>query len=210
MFTIIKNKIQGATLAFSPLTPSSQGFNQKKSVWPPGSLTLVPLLKIPAPVLKRYFQNLIRCNLLKFRMSPLVNPQWEDVLSMIRVFGQNMYCVINKSIYPPEIVGEFMLENFSGKSAQAHFSANPKYSNPRKYSTAITWASSQVLNEWKVKGKDEPYLKTLIGFIPVSNRPAIFTLMRAKWKKQVVVPQAILHLGKVEDAVLLTCTREDL
>ena len=167
-------------------------------------MKIVPVLQTPPDVVQYYWQKLAMEDQLQYRLSDIPNPTWDDVLKMIRRMGTHMYMGMN-DVKP---LGEFALENFSGKAAQIHFSANPE-NTLRETLDMTRYSLMHVLSHWKNE-KNESYLDTLVGLTPVNNRRACLFVLKAGMKKMGIIPSACIHSGQVCDGMLTTLTREGL
>ena len=163
---------------------------------------------IPKDVVQYYWQTLAMHDTLKYRLSDIDDPSWSDVLKMIRTFGQHMYMVIDENEF--RVVGEFMLENFTGKSAQVHFSMHPE--NTLSESLIICrHGLTQVLSRWKDKKDDtQPLFDSLFGLTPMDNRRACLFILKAGFRKLGIVRSACQYRGHICDGLITTVIREDL
>ncbi len=168
----------------------------------------IPLLALPRPQVEDYFRTLGVANTLRFRFSDLVNPNWEDVCEVIQRMGKSMYLV--KDIND-KIVAEFALESSTGKAAQIHFSTHPTISWPKAVRLCREIAQ-QILLRWRESGEGVPYLCTLVGLTPLSNRAACITVLKTGFKKVGVIPNAckIARHNRYEGAMLSVLTAEDV
>jgi hypothetical protein len=155
-----------------------------------------PLLYLDKTQVQLYWQTLYMHDTLRFRLCDVNKPTWSDVLEMIVRMGKNMYHVVVED----EIVCDFMLEGFTGKAAQVHFSMHPN--NGFKHSLEIAeYVSDQILNHWKA-APDETYLDTLYGLTPITNRAACIFALKTGFKKIGILPCGIKDRGKIVDAML--------
>ena len=72
---------------------------------------IVNMTSLPLDVVQTYWQTLGMHDRLAARLCDIDDPQWEDVLDMIRRMGRTMFACVDKDSF---IWGEFMLENFTG------------------------------------------------------------------------------------------------
>ena len=87
-----------------------------------------------------------------------------------------------------ELTAEFALCNFTGKAAQVHFSMHPD-NKPHYCLHLARVITDQILNEWSEQGNpDAPFLYSLYGLTPVTNRPACAFVRRVGFKKVGTLP----------------------
>jgi hypothetical protein len=159
---------------------------------------IVPLLQLPEPVVRKYWQDLEDSGGLKYRMCHINEPTWENVKQVIAATGNSMYHVISKHM---DVVGEFTLENFIGKSAQVHFSMHP--GNKTRFSLDLANSvADDILFQWKSSVDGGPYLYSMFGLTPVTNRAACIFVQRCGFKKVAILPGGALHEGKPVDAMV--------
>jgi hypothetical protein len=166
-------------------------------------ISVKPLLTMGKDEVQTYWQTLYMYDTLRFRLCDLDSPTWSDVLDMIVRMGQNMYCILDDG----RIVGEFMLEGFTGKSAQIHFSMHPD----NKYKDTLTYARytlDQILNHWKHKDGTW-YLDSLYGIIPISNRASCITCLKSGFRKIGILPSGMRCQGRIEDATITVMEASD-
>ena len=178
-------------------------------VLPPSIATLavVPLISLPSQTIKDYFQALVDYDLLKERLCNIIDPSWSTVKILLERYGQQIYFVVDPA-QDCKILGEFLLESFIGKAAQIHFSVHPE--NNFSFSLEMCrYTMDRVLNKWSCRGnKDEPYLLTLYGLTPVTNRAACIFVLRAGMKKVGILPNSINYKGAVVDSMVTTRVRK--
>lgn len=147
------------------------------------------LLQTPYDQTQEYWQVLYMHDLLKYRLCDIENPTWDDVREMIVKFGKNIYFVFGQN----EIVGEFMLENFTGAAAQIHFSVHPKVG---KFNVAITkWTIEQIF--------EHTTIRTLFGLTPVTNRAARIFNRKVGFRKIATLPNGVTDRGKIVDGYIM-------
>jgi len=166
-------------------------------------MTLQHILSLPQDQVQYYWQTLAMEDTLKYRLNALVDPSWTDVLGMIRTHGTHMYCIMDDD---NEIRGEFMLEAFTGKAAQIHFSMHPDNS----WADTITYGIQGIhliLTEWK-DNHGNPFLHSLYGNIAISNRASCITALKMGFKKLGLLPLGmyIARHDRYEDSTLLVRT----
>lgn len=152
-----------------------------------------------------YWQALMTADTLKYRLCNTEHPGKEDVRKLLMEPFVQSYYVWDR--FQKKITAEFMLENFTGSAAQVHFSMLPSNHTPYSIETA-TWVTNDVLNKWRKNDKDEPFLKTLYGLTPTTNRVARIFIRRVGFKTLGVIPDAMMDRGKTVDALLTIKTRK--
>ncbi len=168
------------------------------------ALRVTPLLSIDAHEVQYYFQTLAVHELLEERFSDIESPTWSDVVAVITRMGQQMYLVVNQK---DRIVGEFMLENFTGRSAQVHFSMSPEVS-PKERLAAGKLGLRHTLH---CPHPDRGYfLDSIYGLTPLVNRAACGFALRAGLKRQGVLPSGMTYKGEPVDCMISVCTRKTL
>lgn len=151
------------------------------------SFTVIHALEIPDAIVVDYWQRLIDHDLLRLRLCDCVDPDVQTVMQMLySALGQTMYMVYDNDL--KELRAEFALTNFTGKAAMVHFSMHPD--NPPQqsmhYARAVT---DQVLNEWHERDNPSvPFLYSLYGLTPVTNRAACAFVRRVGFKKVGTLP----------------------
>ena len=165
---------------------------------------VVPLMEAPAKLVFKYFDSLIRDDILKYRLADLENPDAGSYRRLIGVHKHNMY-VVTKEVTKEErselsLIGEFTLVAGEGKTAQIHFSAISYLTLKEKVHLA-KYITDSVLS-WTRVDKPHEYLYTaLLGYTPLSNREACLFVLKTGFKKLAIVPGGAYHLGKIDDAM---------
>lgn len=155
-----------------------------------------PHRHLPPDVVEAYWGALEEAGTLALRFCNMDNPTVKDAMAVTARFPQQFYYVHEDD----KVVAEFMLENFTGKAAQIHFSMHPN--NPLSKSlTLASEVSSAILDVWK-NTIGEPYLDTLYGLTPTTNRPACVFVLRTGFKKMGILPSGIIDRGVVTDAMM--------
>lgn len=157
---------------------------------------ILPLSHCNVDQVQTYWQTLHMYDTLQYRLCDMVSPSWEDVKDMIVRMGQGMYCVFEDN----KIVSEFALEHFTGHSAQVHFSMHPDNSAKQNLRIARE-VTDDILALWKRKD-DEPFLRSIYGLTPVTNRVACIFVQKVGFKKIGILPGGISDRGKVVDAMI--------
>ncbi len=166
---------------------------------------IFPIKSVPPDVVETYWQTLYMNDTLQFRLCDTIDPTWADVKDMIGRLGNQMYMVIDTD--NGQAIAEFMFEGFTGRSAQVHFSMHPN--NSFKESIALgKWTNDTVLNEWKHPDDGGPYLRSLYGLTPVTNRAGCIFALKTGYKKIGVLPGGMIDRGKIVDAMITIRTNE--
>lgn len=168
------------------------------------NLAILPISGIPPEELELYWQTLYMEDTLRFRLCDTVDPTWTDVLQMMKRCHHTMYNVVDRE--SKRLVGEFMFENFTGRAAQIHFSMHPNNSTRFSLNMA-TWATDTILNEWQ-HPEGGPYLHSLFGLTPVTNRAACIFVQKCGFKKIGVLPGGMHDRGNVVDGMITVKERE--
>lgn len=161
-----------------------------KSLTPCGKVTSVPLFDLDSAVVEEYWQALIAAGTLKYRFCNCENPDWQTVLHTIVACGNNMYCEVDED---GKVVAEFLIEHFTGASAQIHFSMHPDLLT-RYALTIAREASGQIMITRK--------LKSLFGLTPLPNRAACIFIQKVGFKKVGILPGGLTYLGTTVDALI--------
>ncbi len=164
--------------------------------------SVVPLLHLEPHAVQFYFQRLYVADTLKYRFSDIVDPTWSDALEVIQRMGQQMYLVVNED---QDILGEFMFENFTGKSCQSHFSTSPDTDTKTRIKIG-RFAAEYSLTR-RHPETDEYFLDSLFGLTPLINRAACIFALKIGYKKQGILPSGMMVDGKPEDCMISVCTR---
>lgn len=171
--------------------------------------TIVPALQAKSEDVRHYWMSLVAADTLKYRLCSNLNPGWRDVLGDLKANGKNMYVIYN--IQDREIVAEFELFNYNGDSCQIHFSTLPEL-GLKKIVEVCRFAAKEMLSKWKKQGSiaEVPYLHTIVGMTPTSNRAACITVLKIGYKKLGVIPKSIdiARKGTTEDCMLSILTLE--
>lgn len=135
--------------------------------------------------LQYYWQQLYMHDLLRWRFPEIAEPTWTDVQQIIGRHGENMYYLVNRE---QEILTEVTLEHAEFKLARLHFSISPGLRPEEKLFVGkfVPW---QILMRWKNK-QNEPFLETLIGMTPRSNRAACIFVKKCGFSPLATIPGA--------------------
>ena len=159
---------------------------------------IIPAATIPTLVIERYWKDLLENDLLRYRLCDLKGPKIEDAMTLTAQFLQ--YFLVDPA--DSRIRAEFVLNNFTGKAAQVHFSMHPD-NTPQRSLHLARRVTDQVLNEWTPVDKpDEPFLYSLFGLTPVDNRAACAFVQRVGFRKLGVLPGGQLSGGEPTDAMI--------
>lgn len=168
-------------------------------------INIRPLGVMSAQDIMDYWEALAQTDHLANRLCDVENPTVETALDMCMRFRSSMYYMLDEH---HKVIGEFMLENFSGKSAQIHFSMRPD-NDTRLSLTAARKVIDNLLNVWKVVNSDEPYLRTLFGLVPELNKRAVAFCSHTQLSIVHKIPFGSEYLGEICDAVLFMKTRRN-
>ena len=175
---------------------------------PPPAWYVAPVLHIPNAVLQTYWQTLYMHDTLKYRLCEVEDPTWSDVKEMIQQTGPHfqMCALVSQE---GEVQAEFALDNFTGQSARIHFSMHPKLTFKEKLLVGQT-TLQYLFHELRHPNTKDPFLRSVYGLTPMSNRVACIFALKAGFKKTGVLPGGIKYLGKTDDAMISVATRETL
>ena len=157
---------------------------------------------ILAPGAKRdYWAALHSADTLKYRWSDSdPNTTWEAVQET-----PNMYFLVDTETL--QLVAEFTLCNFTGKSAQVHFSMHPQNSSDLNIFLATT-VTDTILSQWKdVVTLEDTFLDSIFGLTPVQNRVACIFIKKAGFKEMGTLISGTKYLNEVDNALLSVKTR---
>ena len=158
----------------------------------------------PDNFVREYWEALMDTDRMKMRFCNVEKPTLTDVQQCH--CDPRVQCFYTWDNERHRLTADFMLENFTGKSAQIHFSMHPD--NSFKYSLALgRQITDQMIDDWRILGTDEFYLRSIYGLTPESNRAALLYNLRVGFKKVAVLPYGILDRGKLVNAVIVIKTR---
>ena len=160
------------------------------------SLQIVTGKELDPHKVEEYWQVLYMHDLLKHRLCDKVDPTWQEVYVMLCT--RHVYYMVLED----NIVGEFMLDYLAGKMFAAHFSFHPTALRLKEKIRLGRHVCMLVLNTWKDE-YDSRYASTLIGLVPVQNKPAIKFAEKVGFTNIGVLPSAQHYLGKLTDAQFL-------
>jgi hypothetical protein len=149
----------------------------------------------------KYFGDLVEADLLKYRIPEVKNPTVETAIKMIA--NKRSHNFFMQDTNTGDFVGEFMTADFRGLAAAIHFSTHPSLWGRNSIAAAkaaIDWLFSLTSQ----KPYSRPYVKTLIGLTPVSNRLAVRFLKKVGFEIKTIIPDSyyLAYDNKYDDAVL--------
>lgn len=151
-----------------------------------------------------YWQRVDDAGLLAHRWCDVKDPTAESVIRLLRdlpALARFMFMLFNEQ---KGLVAEFTLTNFTGKAAMVHFSMAPENSPQESMHYART-TTDIVLNEWGDGDKpDAPFLYSLYGLTPVTNRTACAFVRRVGFKKVGILPMGQKVNGSESVDALIT------
>ncbi len=159
----------------------------------------VPLLHLPVDQVQTYFQTLGVYDTLRYRFSDLDDPKWDDVIGIIQRVGKQMYMVLDQY---QRVVAEFMLEGFTGQSAQIHFSFHPELLTIQEKFEVGKYVLRTLFHDWTDPKTEKPFLQSVYGLTPLPNRVACIFALKAGFKKLGILPGGCKYLGGIEDAMI--------
>lgn len=126
---------------------------------------------------------------------------------MIERLGRACFNVVNQE--RAEVIAEFTLEGFVGKAAMVHFSMHP--GNTPQYSLKLAReVTDSILTTWSEPINGSPFLYTLYGLTPVTNRAACAFVQRVGFKKLGILPKGQMEDGEhYVDALITIKERKD-
>lgn len=166
--------------------------------------TIAPLFSLPPDTVQLYFQTLAQHDTLKYRFPDIEDPQWWDIFEVIQRLGKGMYILLDNDDNP---VAEFTLENFVGRSAQIHFSMHPEIKMKERI-TISRFVQKFLLVDWINQKTNKPFLKSIFGITPLSNRVACIFALKSGFKKMGILPGGCTYMGRTENAMVSYCTNE--
>jgi len=182
----------------APLATKTDDCDSQSQSQSQSSYSIVPLLHVDKHAVQTYFQQMAVHDTLKYRFSDIDEPQWEDVIGVIQRMGRGMYLVQDSD---SNIVAEFTLENFTGQSAQSHFSTHPEIKTQERLAIG-RYCVNYILNEWVNPATKRPFLRSLYGLTPLPNRAGCIFALKIGYRKLGVLPGGCTYMGKTEDAMI--------
>ena len=152
----------------------------------PKQYGIFPTQSVPQHYLIDYWTKMYESGRLRYRLCDIRDPTLKDVHDMLA--NPQM---LTFNVYEPErdeLTGEIMLCNFTGKAAQLHYSTHPD-NTPQHNQYLCRSVTDDILDRWtEAKGSDIPFLYSLYGLVPVTNRVACAYGHRMGFKKMGVLP----------------------
>lgn len=146
-----------------------------------------PHFQVPYAVTDTYWQTLLDTGLLHFRLPEVLQPTLQTVHEMHRIPSNIVFYGFDTD--KSQICCEFMLCNFSGLTAQIHFSSHPDYRGNKNISLA-SQASNWLLG-LKRKEDTRPLVRALWGMTPAHNRLAVRLIQKAGYEIKFTLPEAM-------------------
>jgi hypothetical protein len=169
----------------------------------PDDAEAVAIHSLPVEDVETYWSALEAAGRLKYRLCDTEEPGFSDVLRMIKYNFPHLYFVKFPDV--ALIAAEFMLNNFSGKAAQIHFSLHPQLHT--RLGLPMVRHVTESIFDWKAKD-GTPYLNSLFGLTPVTNRAACIFVLKVGFKKRFILPGGMWDRGKAVDAMVTTFIKE--
>ena len=126
----------------------------------------------------QYWQDLLDRDVLKYRIPEVLHPTLSTVQDMLRRMHNSCFVAVDEN---RKIVGECMLDNFQGLCAMVHFSIHPHCYGRKGVQIAVE--SSKQLFKLRRDNSKIPYVQTLLGVTPVSNKLATRFIQKVGFKK---------------------------
>jgi hypothetical protein len=142
-------------------------------------------------LLRYYWESLKKLGAYKKRFPHGDVNNFDDFMKVVVDPDSILFLVFNKEDMIP--VGEFMLTNFSGLSANIHFSLNPKY-----YRWGVQIAQDALRQAFTLERADFPgekMLESIIGITPVSNKLALMFNEKVGFKEIATIPKGFFVHG---------------
>jgi len=161
---------------------------------------LANILAVEPEKVREYWEDVKAKDLLKYRIPETLNPTVNDAMEMVVRMRQSTFAVLDST---GRMIGECMLENFQGLCAMSHFSVRPEAQG----STAVAMAKSTISQLFSLKrstDKTLPYIESLLGLTPLSNKLALRFARNIGYRKLCVIPNSywLAYKQKFEDAQL--------
>jgi hypothetical protein len=150
---------------------------------------IIPVLDIPEGLVLDYWQRVDDAGLLADRWCDLKDPSPMAIIRLLReahYLAKFMFMLFRED---KGLVAEFTLTNFTGKAAMVHFSMAPENS-PQESMHYARATTDIVLNEWGDGDQpDAPFLYSLYGLTPTTNKAACAFVRRVGFKKVGILPK---------------------
>lgn len=148
-----------------------------------------------------YFRSLEEKDKLKYRFPEVKDVSLNDVLAMLVDVRCKCFVVVENLDGVYKIRGEFMLNGFQGQAAQVHFSVHPDVYGKR--ALEITRQGLEDIRLMK-KADQTPYITTLVGNTPVSNKLATRFITKIGYTRVGIVPRGffLAYEDRYDDAYI--------
>lgn len=164
--------------------------NKKKPLY-----EVIRVTDVEPDKLQFYWQSLAQANTLHMRFPDIKDPQWLDVVEIIKTNARFMFAVRREK--DSLIIGEFQMANTMGQALQLHFSTHPALSFKERVDM-LHQVSSFILSR--------PKVSSLFGLS--ANVPARLILTAAGWTFHGNLKGCIKkHDGTYGDAAMMTFQR---
>lgn len=166
---------------------------------------IIPASTVPEEVAGNYWLDLVKADLLRYRLCDYKEPSWHDAMGMSSTNPYTMFYIVDPA--DTRIRAEFLLNNFMAKAAQVHFSMHPD-NTPQRSLHLARRVTTEVLDRWTVAADSkEPYLYSMYGLTPVDNRAACAFVQRTGFKKLGILPGGQMSNGEPTDALVTVKAR---
>lgn len=165
---------------------------------------LMPVETLPTALWLDYWQAMERSGRLVDRFCDTEQPTLDTVREMIWNMRPHTYMLVDLDL--ASALAECALTNFSGASAQVHFSVRPGLTLPTARDAGREMIRT-ILYSWQRGGR--PFLRTLYGMLPSRNRKAIIFCLSCGFKRFGTVPYGMAYQNELCDGVVLIHTRRD-
>lgn len=165
----------------------------------------------------RYWEELLRADLLKYRLADVRNPGMEHACWLESQYSNTIFFCFD--LHLQKIIGEMTLEGLNGASSRVHFSVLPAIRGESAVTAALVlhdfvFALKRVPLDPQTpqEGPRQPYVETLVGVTPVSNRLAVRFIQRVGFKPIGIIPKAVdlAYRGIIDDGLLSIKTRQEV
>ena len=146
---------------------------------------LVPIYSVEPEKVEEYWRDVKDNGLLKYRLPDVLNPTVKSAMDMVVRMYRSCFAVLSSE---KKMVGECTLENFQGQCAMVHFSMHP--SQRGKAVQVAKEAAEQLFLLKRSTDPDVPYVSSLIGLTPVSNKLAVRFIKAVGYKPIAVLKKA--------------------
>lgn len=175
-----------------------------------GAQAVLPLSAVDKQDLETYWNALENKDTLKYRWVDMFQPTANSIIEWLLEYKPEdyfEYLVVDCDT--GEIISEFALTDFKGKSAQVHFSMKPGLDTKIAIQLADQ-VTDCILHNWSsVKDMEEAFIETIYGVTPTENRVACIFVLKAGFKKLGILPFGLDYMDKVSDAMISYKTRRN-